>query len=562
MTKLQLLHDRALREGGCSRADSLGFEAYAQVLAAAVRQTAGPFTIGIFGEWGSGKTSLMGLIQERLKEDPNIFPVWMTAWRFEREQYPLIPILANILQELEESAQGRPEAENRGAKALVDWGESIRNLLKKLTIRGEVGLPFLGKISCELAGAKGPPAPESPLKKEAGIYYSAFAELNKLRLPAPMKIVILMDDLDRSFPDLALKILETIKLILWQPGFVFILGVSRRVITAYLQRLYESFGLQDFDGAQYLDKIIQLPFYLPPTSNKERINNFVASLLTEIDPEYKNVLQGIQDFIGPFCAHNPRTIIRFINNLIINKNIGDLILNDNNKTVPIGFYAVSEILQRRHSSTFHLLYNNDLLSESLAVLWGRDNNGTERFLKEDLKEPKRQVPGFSKIERDLTDSPELKELLLATDMGKEWLEKHEYRKHATELYLSRLIITGQEVPLVIETWRAPGRDKEFKCKMYRVNAFIDAKEDILDLIDEVTYYLHGSYPNPVRAVADRSSRFKLKELAWGPSKLRAAVKLKHQEEPIWVEGEIILLDRSKPGTPPLPAEVLANAQLN
>ncbi len=56
---ISLLTDQAVGDDGAERVDGLGFNAYAEVLARAAVGTRGPFTIGVFGEWGTGKTSLM-----------------------------------------------------------------------------------------------------------------------------------------------------------------------------------------------------------------------------------------------------------------------------------------------------------------------------------------------------------------------------------------------------------------------------------------------------------------------------------------------------------------------
>ena len=43
------------------------------------------FALGIFGSWGSGKTTLMQAIKHRLDGDERVVPVWFAAWRYERE---------------------------------------------------------------------------------------------------------------------------------------------------------------------------------------------------------------------------------------------------------------------------------------------------------------------------------------------------------------------------------------------------------------------------------------------------------------------------------------------
>lgn len=66
MPDIKLITDQAIGEGVSIEHDGLGLKTYAQVLGDAVLQTEGPFTIGIFGEWGTGKTSQISIVSELL----------------------------------------------------------------------------------------------------------------------------------------------------------------------------------------------------------------------------------------------------------------------------------------------------------------------------------------------------------------------------------------------------------------------------------------------------------------------------------------------------------------
>jgi hypothetical protein len=322
------------------------------------------------------------------------------------------------------------------------------------------------------------------------------------------------------------------------------------VIEAFLKKRYEDFGLTDFDGAQYLDKIIQLPFSLPPTRNPERIKFFTHNLLAEIHEDYKKVLKDIVGIIGPMCSYNPRSVIRFLNNLIINKNIGDLSLKGAN--IPIGIYAVLEILRQRFSKVFTILSNSKDICKILASCVENFDNKYKEI------PPEQKVGDLQEVANEVNSKPDLKTLLFGTEIGKQCLEEETLRTNALELYAS-LVMTSKDVPLEIITWRASDRDEEFKRKMYRVDAFINAPDKIMDLIESVTYYLSPTYTSPVQVKEDRASKFKLKELAWGSSILKAEIKIKDQTEPIRVEGYIQLVDQPKPES--YRDEVLANAQL-
>lgn len=61
---------------------------------------------------------------------------------------------------------------------------------------------------------------------------------------------------------------------------------------------------------------------------------------------------------------------------------------------------------------------------------------------------------------------------------------------------------------------------------YDWRVFVDATPDLLDRIDRVTYFLHPTFPNPVRTVDDPSTKFALDSSGWGEFKVRAQVHLK------------------------------------
>ncbi|MCB0211774.1 MAG: hypothetical protein KDJ52_20715 [Anaerolineae bacterium] len=78
--------------------DLLGYSKVATTLANIVisENTDTPFTIGIFGEWGSGKTSLLNMIQEKVKAQ-NCSTVWFDAWRYDERNVIQTALIQTIL---------------------------------------------------------------------------------------------------------------------------------------------------------------------------------------------------------------------------------------------------------------------------------------------------------------------------------------------------------------------------------------------------------------------------------------------------------------------------------
>lgn len=101
-------------------------------------------------------------------------------------------------------------------------------------------------------------------------------------------------------------------------------------------------------------------------------------------------------------------------------------------------------------------------------------------------------------------------------------------------------VTVEHLALTHSSWRYPKKDKDFGMPMYVFHAIIQAQDKTLDRIEYVKYFLHSSYPNSEQTSTDRESKFKLKELAWGESLLRAEVKIKGQDQKLTLSRYINL----------------------
>ena len=90
--------------------DRLNLRNFAETVAAVSLSTEGPFTIGVFGKWGHGKTSLLRLAQSIVDEQDlkHVTTAWFNAWQYEKEPHPIVPLVATIIRALEEDLAKRP----------------------------------------------------------------------------------------------------------------------------------------------------------------------------------------------------------------------------------------------------------------------------------------------------------------------------------------------------------------------------------------------------------------------------------------------------------------------
>ena len=127
---------------------ALGYERIAAAFADIIINSQPNFAIGIFGGWGSGKTTLMGAIKTALPAE-GLITVDFNAWRFEREPHLLGPLLDTIrgafahraaLGDKALGTEGKFGMRRRGLRKVAGRvGRVVRALATGLS--GSVGIP-------------------------------------------------------------------------------------------------------------------------------------------------------------------------------------------------------------------------------------------------------------------------------------------------------------------------------------------------------------------------------------------------------------------------------------
>ncbi len=321
--------------------DQLGFNIYVDTLNTMFtdKDFKTPFCIGIFGKWGSGKTSFMHLLEARLSKDsdgPHAIPVWFNPWRYEKEEHLLIPFLKTI-----EHGIKKYEKENKAkGNVLLDKLKKAGEKIAEASAAFAYGIKAdakLGGFGFTLDASKSIARSEEHVKKRleeaktlserlSSIYYEIVNELKCAVDEASFRIVVFVDDLDRCLPDKAVELLEAIKLFLDIEGYLFVIGVDREVVKKGISYRYRFFEYRDekekedliISPEDYLDKMIQLPLELP-TIEHGRKKSFIESLMDNSDD-----FKGHSDvIIDAGIGENPRSLKRFINLLAFIVNLAE-----------------------------------------------------------------------------------------------------------------------------------------------------------------------------------------------------------------------------------------------
>jgi energy-coupling factor transporter ATP-binding protein EcfA2 len=240
--------------------DLLGFaDIAAPVLEAVSRDRLDPVAVGIVGWWGSGKSTILGLIESALREQEGVLVVSTRPWEYDPATDPKATLIAEVLTVLHQRADASTtlseEIKDRFKKlaARVRWSKAI-------TLAANTALTFsLPKIQdvVDIFG-KGE-EPEDPtlqgFREEFTTLLADFPEIKR--------VVVVVDDLDRCLPPAVIAALEAIKLFLSVEKMAFVLAYDDRLVTHAIAERYQPSPRATEMASEYLEKIVQIPVPVP-----------------------------------------------------------------------------------------------------------------------------------------------------------------------------------------------------------------------------------------------------------------------------------------------------------
>lgn len=309
--------------------DLLGFSLHADLVGGIVTDSEMlPVTIGLFGDWGSGKSSIIKLLQRQFEEHPDYAFISFNSWTFEGYEDAKAAILTSLLTELRENRNLTSKAKDE-INSLIKRVD-VMKALKSLTSAGLAYLTanpsfLLGvrnplKIKGEEQGADSEEKSSPSGNIDISSYYKEVEEtvhtvrsfrsdFQKLIEKTDLKaLVILIDDLDRCSPERVIENLEAVKLFLNVRGTAFVVAADRRIVENAIRIRYsELFAVQsearpshDSLVTDYLEKLIQIPYTLPKLAPHE-VRSYMSLLFLKKhldESKFKQVLSEYSDFIS------------------------------------------------------------------------------------------------------------------------------------------------------------------------------------------------------------------------------------------------------------------------
>lgn len=290
--------------------DLLGLDKQTEGLANFITTCITPITISVQGEWGSGKTSFMHLVEKCIQQkgDENVHCFWFNTWQF--SQFNMgnalpISMMLSLLNQLEPK---KNDAVAKALKGVAAFGKKVIKIATDSTFGSEMSAT-VGQI---MDGEK----QESYIDEINTLKENLQNAIYDVADTDEKRVVVFIDDLDRLQPDKAVELLEVLKVFFDCERCVFVLAIDYSVVCTGIKMKYGSeIGSQK--GRDFFDKIIQVPFKMPVAQYDTK--NYIKNYLGKMDSKYITAedLSLYEELISSSIGTNPRAMKRLFNAFLL-----------------------------------------------------------------------------------------------------------------------------------------------------------------------------------------------------------------------------------------------------
>ena len=310
-----------------TKVDLLNNEAIAATIIGLLREKPDhPVTIGVHGDWGAGKSSILEMIEAGFLGNDDVLCLKFNGWRFQGFEDAKIALIEGIVTGLVDKRPAMTKAAGAVKDVFnrIDWLK-VAKRAGGLAVTAFTGIPTPDQINAVVGtleamfadpgklatkenltsaidGVKSilKPAETKNVPEEVEAFRKAFDKL--LKDAGIKQLIVLIDDLDRCLPDTAIETLEAIRLFVFTARTAFVVAADEAMIEYAVRKhfpdLPETTGPRDY-ARNYLEKLIQVPFRIPALGETEtRI--YVTLLLTgaeigDTDVDYAKLITAARE---------------------------------------------------------------------------------------------------------------------------------------------------------------------------------------------------------------------------------------------------------------------------
>lgn len=267
-----------------TKIDLLNNEAIARTIIALLRERPErPVTMGVHGDWGAGKSSILEMIESYIETDKNVLCIKFNGWRFQGFEDAKIALIEGIVTGLIEKRPVLTQASEavKNVFRQIDWLKVAKHA-GGLAFTAFTGVPTADQVGAVVGTLKGiladpaqlatqsnydkaiesvqgllKPDESKNVPEEIDAFRKAFDEL--LEKAGIEQLIVLIDDLDRCLPDTAIETLEAVRLFVFTDRTAFIVAADEAMIEYAVRKhfpeLPDTTGPRDY-ARNYLEKLI------------------------------------------------------------------------------------------------------------------------------------------------------------------------------------------------------------------------------------------------------------------------------------------------------------------
>lgn len=263
--------------------------------------------LALFGEWGSGKTTILKYLEKELCEIGEDFQVvFFEAWKYEKDGNLPLSLLDVICEKLEGKDQLKHNIMRSAYTFFKAFAKSTSINLGVVSINNKV---FIEDV-------------ESEAKIKLS-YYKTYKEMEenfqKIEdelLGKEKKLIVFVDDLDRCEPENILNLLSAIKLFFtYGKRTIYFCGIDKEAVNKAVEIKYGDI----IKSGEYLEKIFDISFNMPMGFDLSKLLNYYFSkaVLNRTGEDYDKIIQNLALFFNQIGFTNPRHLKKVLNKYLI-----------------------------------------------------------------------------------------------------------------------------------------------------------------------------------------------------------------------------------------------------